>query len=169
MGFYGNISNNRATFQFDKVYHNRKEMDENCTKDGVFVGRYVLVDYNDDTNINFINAYKIIDSTGKCNFHTALDATKATRIEYAEGEVLKTGQVKTGQLLKVLGSATYQQAEFEKIYSITYNGPDLEQVDVQLYENPEIWRCDGYEVPEEVTVNADIESKIAAITNFISE
>ena len=169
MGFYGNISNNRATFQFDKVYHNRKEMDENCTKDGVFVGRYVLVDYNDDTNVNFINAYKIIDSTGECHFHTALDATKATRIEYAEGEVLKTGQVKSGQLLKVLGSATYQQAEFEKIYSITYNGPDLEQVDVQLYENPEIWRCDGYEVPEEVTVNADIESKIAAITNFISE
>lgn len=168
MGFYGNISNNiKATFQFDKVYKNRKEMDENCTTDGVFVGRYVLVDYNDDTNADFINAYKIIDSTGECHFHTGLTSTELNRIQYAEDEVLITGQVKTGQLLKVLGSATYQ-VEFVKIYSTTYGGADLNQVDIQQYENPEIWRCDGYEVPQVITIDTNVAAKLASITNFFS-
>lgn len=47
MGFYGNITNtNRTQFVFDKIYPNRKEMDANAKADGVFVGRYVLVDYD---------------------------------------------------------------------------------------------------------------------------
>lgn len=45
MGFYGNVSNiTRSTFQFDKIYPNRAAMDP--LNDGVFVGRYVLVEYD---------------------------------------------------------------------------------------------------------------------------
>ena len=77
MGFYGNITNvNKSTFQFDKTYSNRAEMDENAASDGIFVGRYVLVDYDqgstvasiiqeleeeysvDITDTNFVIAYK---------------------------------------------------------------------------------------------------------------
>lgn len=48
MGFYGNITNtNRTQFVFDKIYPNREEMDKSVTEDGVFVGRYVLIDYNE--------------------------------------------------------------------------------------------------------------------------
>ena len=47
MGFYGNIANNnKSTFTFDNTYSNRFEMDTACATDGIFVGRYVLVDYD---------------------------------------------------------------------------------------------------------------------------
>jgi hypothetical protein len=49
--FYGNITNTaRTTFQFDKIYPSRFEMDALCSSDGVYNGRYVLVEY--DTNLN---------------------------------------------------------------------------------------------------------------------
>lgn len=58
MSFYGNIREDmtKAQFQFDRIYSNRFAMDsaigntsdlQNVT-DGVFVGRFVLVDYNLD-------------------------------------------------------------------------------------------------------------------------
>ena len=52
MGFYGNITNvNKSTFQFDKIYSNRKAAADGAATDGIFVGRYVLVDY--DTVVDF--------------------------------------------------------------------------------------------------------------------
>lgn len=46
MGFYGNISNtSKTTFTFDRIYSNRLQMDNSCTSDGIFLGRYVLVEY----------------------------------------------------------------------------------------------------------------------------
>ena len=49
MGFYGNISSvNKSTFQFDKIYSNRKDMEDKATNDGVFIGRFVLVDYDNE-------------------------------------------------------------------------------------------------------------------------
>ncbi len=47
MGFYGNIKNtSRTQFNFDKVYPSRSEMDNQCQNDGVYAGRYVLVEYD---------------------------------------------------------------------------------------------------------------------------
>ena len=52
MGFYGNITNvNKSTFQFDKTYPNRYTMDMEAKKDGIFVGRYVLVDYDEGSTM----------------------------------------------------------------------------------------------------------------------
>ena len=49
MSFYGNIANGGKTqFVFDKVYPNKKTMDENASKDGVFIGRYAFVEYEDN-------------------------------------------------------------------------------------------------------------------------
>ncbi len=51
MAFYGNITNtSKTTFSFDRTYSNRYEMDLNANRDGVFVGRYVLVDYDASLN-----------------------------------------------------------------------------------------------------------------------
>lgn len=59
MGFYGNITNTSKTnFVFDKIYTNRKAMDENIAKDGIFIGRYVLVEYGQITNDSFIRVYQ---------------------------------------------------------------------------------------------------------------
>jgi hypothetical protein len=60
MGFYGNVTNTSKTnFVFDKIYTNRKAMDENIATDGIFIGRYVLVEYGQITNDSFIRAYLI--------------------------------------------------------------------------------------------------------------
>jgi hypothetical protein len=49
--FYGNISNTaRTSFQFDRTYANRVEMENAKSTDGVYAGRYVLVEY--DTSIS---------------------------------------------------------------------------------------------------------------------
>ena len=49
MGFYGRVDNvmSSASFVLDKTYFNRANMDKNCSEDGVFIGRYVLVDYHE--------------------------------------------------------------------------------------------------------------------------
>lgn len=47
MGFYGNIKNtSRTQFSFDKVYANRVEMDTMASLDGIYAGRFVLIEYD---------------------------------------------------------------------------------------------------------------------------
>jgi hypothetical protein len=47
MSFYGNITNtSRSPFTFDRIYSNRVQMEDACATDGVFAGRYVLVEYD---------------------------------------------------------------------------------------------------------------------------
>ena len=60
MGFYGNITNTSKTqFQFDKIYANRYDMERQRGIDGIYAGRYVLIEYDtkfqfDDLQIVFI-------------------------------------------------------------------------------------------------------------------
>ena len=47
MGFYGNIRNTTSnSFKFDRIYSNRTLMEQHANDDGVFGGRYVLVEYD---------------------------------------------------------------------------------------------------------------------------
>lgn len=55
MGFYGNIANNingsitpNVQFQFDKVVSNKFLLDNTAEYDDVYLGRYVLIDYDKD-------------------------------------------------------------------------------------------------------------------------
>lgn len=53
MSFYGNINNLTNTqFQFDKIYPNRKAMDDSLVnptnEDDIYIGRYVLVEYGSE-------------------------------------------------------------------------------------------------------------------------
>jgi len=50
MSFYGSVSNaGKTTLTFDKVYPNRQAMETYCKEDGVFIGRCVLIEYDDNT------------------------------------------------------------------------------------------------------------------------
>ena len=55
MGFYGNVTNTvKTNLQFDKRYSNRFEMEARCATDGVYSGRYILIEYDltwDNTNL----------------------------------------------------------------------------------------------------------------------
>lgn len=55
MGFYGNISNvQRTSMTFDKIYPNRTVMDASASTDGIYAGRYVLVEYTNPLESNII-------------------------------------------------------------------------------------------------------------------
>lgn len=59
MGFYGNITNTaRTQFQFDKIYPSRTAMENQCSKDGVYVGRYVLIEYDSPVQSNYKTAFR---------------------------------------------------------------------------------------------------------------
>jgi hypothetical protein len=58
MGFYGNITNvNQTQFTFDKIYSSRKAMESSCNTDGVYIGRYVLVEYGSENQDTFLTCY----------------------------------------------------------------------------------------------------------------
>lgn len=53
MSFYGNVTNtSRTHFQFDRIYSSRKEMDQNKEKDGIYAGRFVLVEYDSEMHMD---------------------------------------------------------------------------------------------------------------------
>lgn len=48
MSLYGNVKKiGSSTFQFDKIYPNRKAMDDAIKEDNIYNGRYVLVEYGE--------------------------------------------------------------------------------------------------------------------------
>ena len=50
MGFYGSVvSTTKTPFTYDRIYTTRANMEEACEEDGVFLGRYVLVEYDEST------------------------------------------------------------------------------------------------------------------------
>ena len=56
MGFYGKISNsNKTAFSFDRTYATRQAMDATASSDGVFIGRYVLVEYDEPPITGYYN------------------------------------------------------------------------------------------------------------------
>lgn len=87
MGFYGNITNtSNTTFQFDRIYPNRLSMDANTNNDGIFIGRYVLVEYDQDAAISniYIDTNNVISFNDKdCYFGYTLSSFENTsKIEY---------------------------------------------------------------------------------------
>lgn len=68
-GFYGNIRNATSnSFKFDRIYSNKRLMDLKANTDGVFGGRYVLVEYDQPMTESFANVddfimtyYKVAD------------------------------------------------------------------------------------------------------------
>lgn len=60
---YGNITNTaRTQFQFDRIYPNKREMDEFCDSDGIYAGRYILIEYGENPTRN---ATQLIERNGK--------------------------------------------------------------------------------------------------------
>lgn len=88
MGFYGNIINTtRTQFSFDRIYANKYEMFKNAETDGVYAGRYVLVEYDKDLsadsfistafryNNNMYAALRSVETASGKKFYEAPEAT----------------------------------------------------------------------------------------------
>lgn len=129
MGFYGNITNtSNTTFSFDRIYPNRLAMDANANNDGIFIGRYVLVEYDNKATISNIfvdtqHPAKIIDGEKYYYAYTTDNFTDInTRIQYKPnnrgenkninvyflGELGQVQKVETNQLQQEYYTEFYQ-------------------------------------------------------------
>ena len=61
--FFGNIQNaERTQLRFDKIYPNRKAMEDGLKNgDGVFVGRFVLIEYDDNVSARRLAYYDKVE------------------------------------------------------------------------------------------------------------
>lgn len=94
MGFYGNITNtSRTQFQFDKTYPNRAAMDNAAKSDGVYIGRYVLIEY--DTKFAADWATEAYQKTREINGQNVIEffgndkTDAASRFLYGAGNIVK--------------------------------------------------------------------------------
>jgi hypothetical protein len=85
MGFYGNITNiNNSTFVFDRIYSNRQAMEQGAREgDAVLIGRYVLIEYDEEPKTYFSRAYAKVKDGNKKVFYFSPQYEEATRILYA--------------------------------------------------------------------------------------
>ena len=126
MGFYGNITNtSKTSFVFDKIYTNRTAMDTaqasittnpNGTTvqgDGVFIGRYVLIEYGEIQDNSFIRGY------GPKNgyYYTSKNLEENTKILYSDGTELDTYNdgryIQKGQIMYVVDNNSGNYTYFE--------------------------------------------------------
>lgn len=95
MGFYGNITNTSKTqFQFDKIYANRYEMERSKTTDGIYAGRYVLIEY--DIAFQLDDSYRIFLINGKGYKANSEDTSLLIKPgDFQSGDILFTATQKT--------------------------------------------------------------------------
>lgn len=87
MGFYGNITNTAKTqFTFDRTYPNRKTMEARLANDEIYLGRYVLVEY-DLTNKQTLDTFLQVQRN-KSNgyFYLMGSQNEKNRVRYTETE-----------------------------------------------------------------------------------
>lgn len=84
MGFYGNITNtSNTTFSFDRIYPNRLAMDANANNDGIFIGRYVLVEYQENAAYPVAYHATLVDgSNTQYYFYSSTNKEEISKIKY---------------------------------------------------------------------------------------
>lgn len=88
-GFYGNITNTSKTqFQFDKIYPNRYEMERQKSTDGIYAGRYVLVEYDSAYQQDDFYRVWIINNV----MYNANSATNSNKILRGTSEISNDGK-----------------------------------------------------------------------------
>lgn len=136
MGFYGNITNtSKTTFSFDKIYANRLEMDNACANgDGVFLGRYVLVEYGyifdatdeawTDERVGMSNITTIYDHpTDRSNLHViSWVENKLVKIKYNSTRYYKyKASIISGKPVWHLMRGTYDTSvKDDDLYEVNY-------------------------------------------------
>lgn len=95
MGFYGNITNTaRTQFQFDKIYPNRVEMERARQTDSIYLGRYVLIEYDGDYHR---------DSYLRVWFNNQTPTTAYTSDDYESNTSLKNSDAEENPVVVMYG------------------------------------------------------------------
>ena len=139
MGFYGNISgSNKSAFVFDKVYQNRAAMDDALRADessnqqmgdGVFLGRFVLVEYDESPISMWVNTSASIPYSADYQYKTPitpiLNAVYKDENSYANRSARGETNLAISDFYKctrvVEGTGTFvRMAETETPYAYNY-------------------------------------------------
>lgn len=88
MGFYGNITNtNKTQFTFDRTYPNRKTMEARLATDEIYLGRYVLIEYdmnNHNTLDTFLKCYVKKNEQNEEQFYTSPNFEADTQVKWSQ-------------------------------------------------------------------------------------
>lgn len=150
-GFYGNISaSNKTAFTFDHIYPNRKSMDEAIQnkEDGIFIGRYVLVDYHQNPNKG--NTFN--NSNQEANNETDYTTQEIICGYYANNTFYKDAHYRPGFTLTPQDGRIYQDLAAINTDSSFYKCTQVDEENFiyELITNPsEMYYITNY--------NADIE------------
>lgn len=139
MSFYGNISNmSRTSFQFERTYSSRVLMDASAQTDGVFVGNYVLVDYDTEMQSDWgieCYAYRNADNPEVIEFYMAPRGEGVPRIKYQQLLVSSTlypyarSKEAYFKYLIVPGNRTSTNTTTGEVVTTKYNFVDGDGVD----------------------------------------
>lgn len=165
MGFYGNITNTSKTqFQFDRIYSNRRAMENKMYTDYVYAGRYVLIEYDSTPDIGaFSRVYMINNVAYKAiqNNSPVMD-TRINKSDINIGEIvydIQTIDKKEKYIFYIctsereegnVGPATWKKidtSDSTNSYIINYN-IDIESYGPSRGYDSTVWQkvyIDGYE------------------------
>ena len=120
MGFYGNVKDieKNSSFIFDKIYPNRQTMDYAAKTDNVYIGRYVLVEYDETvSNLDYKKASlnDDIKAIGG-QYYILYDSTDyKNEIKFEQEEIISDSD--TNAILDITyNSLVYTQKEGKNIY-----------------------------------------------------
>ena len=109
MGFYGKVEHtDKLNFVIDRIYPNRREMEASVNEDGIFIGRYVLVDYEQEATNPYIRLYKDADSM---DFYFDINLSAETRAKYTADKTVLDGDyyIELNEIIYVLDESNVKQ------------------------------------------------------------
>ena len=120
--FYGNVTkSSRTQFRFDRIYPNRRTMEDNMNTDGIYMGRFVLVDYDEGATNQYKKIY--VDKNGKYYFLTS--ETKLT-------EVLYPTDVKKDEFVLVTSHRNTENSITDETQFFIYQCSNTESKDIEV-------------------------------------
>ena len=146
MGFYGNITNtSRTQFVFDRTYSSRYEMDTMCSKDNIYAGRYVLVEYSTDASFDiYKQGYYFVDrvmytQVNKChNFFSGIINSAAVQV----------GDIKDGDIAWILADNLITEVNNEMLYIKIINANTWAFEYITEQEYLAFWNASTQDLPD---------------------
>lgn len=158
MGFYGHITNtSRTQFSFDRTYSSRYEMDTKCASDGVYAGRYVLVEYETDFSEDiYRHGYYYVDG----EMYTQMDTSHGADVfagPIAESKItIDNSNITDGTIAKIeKGKGITNVNTINRYIKIT-NGQTGEFVEVSQDEYLAYWEDSTPDLTNPTSMHAHI-------------
>ena len=184
MAFYGRVTNeSKTSMTFDRIYQNRVDMDNNANTDGVFTGRFVLIDYDrvpsessvtpittiggdyndstDDVYDYYLSYYKQLAEGVEPTSDDIQVSSATNELILYHVSMVKKAQDQEGKCLiteKSPNDSAFSEYDIFKVHVLKYNGENA-----GWPENAFIEEVSGNVIPEE-----DCIKRVNWVTDYVS-